>query len=45
MQRIKEEWRKRGNTILALALIRHLYNEGKISEHVYKKIQKEYQKK
>lgn len=27
--------------IIALALIRHLYNEGKISELVYKNIKKE----
>lgn len=33
-----------GNKILALALIRHLYNKGDISEHVYKNIKKEYQK-
>lgn len=36
---------KRENTILALALIRHLYHKGEISEHVYKNIKKEYQKK
>lgn len=34
---------KNGNTILALALIQHLYNKGAISEHVYKNIKKEYQ--
>lgn len=33
-----------GTTILALALIRHLYNKGDISEYVYKNIKKEYQK-
>ena len=36
---------RKGNIILALALIRHLYNKGEISEIVYKNIKKEYQKK
>lgn len=30
------------NIIMALALMKHLYNQGKISEKVYKKILKEY---
>lgn len=34
---------ERGKKILALALIKHLYNEGKISETVYENIKKEYQ--
>ena len=34
-----------GNILLALALIRHLYHKGKISECAYKNIKKEYQKK
>lgn len=37
--------RKKGNMIIALALMKHLYNEGKIPEHVYKNIKKEYIKK
>lgn len=32
------------NTILALALIKYLYNKGKISESVYKNIKREYRK-
>lgn len=34
---------ERGKKILALALIKHLYNEGKISKKVYENIKKEYQ--
>lgn len=37
-------WNKRGNLILAFALIRHLHNQGEISDHVYRNIKKEYQK-
>lgn len=33
------------NTMMALALMKHLYNEGKISENVYRKIVKKYGKK
>lgn len=32
-----------GNVILALALMRYLYNKGTISQHVYKNIKKEYE--
>lgn len=32
------------NTILALALIKYLYNKGEISESVYKNIKHEYRK-
>ncbi len=39
------KWKNKGNIILALALIRHLYHKGEISEYVYKNIKKEYQKK
>lgn len=37
------EKNKIGNTILALSLMRYLYNRGAISEYVYKNIKKEYQ--
>lgn len=33
------------NTTMALALMKHLYNQGKISEKVYKKILSQYEKK
>lgn len=33
------------NTTMALALMKHLYNQGKISEKVYKKILSQYGKK
>lgn len=33
------------NTTMALALMKHLYNQGKISEKVYKKILLQYEKK
>jgi len=33
------------NITMALALMKHLYNEGKISEKVYKKILSQYGKK
>lgn len=33
------------NTTMALALMKHLYNQGKISEKVYKKILSKYEKK
>ena len=33
---------KKNNIILALALIKHLYNKGDIPEHVYRNIKKEY---
>ncbi len=33
------------NTTMALALMRYLYNQGKISEKVYKKIVDNYSKK
>jgi len=33
------------NLIMALALMKHLYNQGKISEKVYKKILDKYEKK
>lgn len=33
------------NTTMALALMRYLYNQGKISEKVYKKILSQYGKK
>lgn len=33
------------NTTMALALMKHLYNQGKISEKVYKKIVSRYEKK
>lgn len=33
------------NTTMALALMRYLYNQGKISEKVYKKIVENYSKK
>ena len=36
---------KKNNIILALALIKHLYNKGDIPEHVYRNIKKEYEKK
>ena len=32
------------NTTMALALMRYLYNQGKISEKVYKKIVENYSK-
>ena len=33
------------NTTMALALMKHLFNQGKISEKVYKKILSKYEKK
>lgn len=33
------------NIIMALALMKHLFNQGKISEKVYKKILTQYEKK
>ena len=33
------------NTAMALALMRHLFNQGRISEKVYKKILAQYGKK
>lgn len=33
------------NTTMALALMKHLYNQGKISEKVYQKILSQYGKK
>lgn len=33
------------NTTMALALMKHLFNQGKISEKVYKKILTKYGKK
>lgn len=33
------------NTIMALALMKHLFNQGKISEKVYKKILAKYANK
>jgi hypothetical protein len=33
------------NLIMALALMKHLFNQGKISERVYKKICTQYGKK
>ena len=33
------------NLIMALSLMKHLYNQGKISEKVYKKILDKYEKK
>jgi hypothetical protein len=33
----------RANTVMALSLIRKLYEQGKISERVFKKIKKEYE--
>lgn len=33
------------NTTMALALIKHLFNQGKISKRVYKNILNEYGKK
>lgn len=37
--------REQINTTMALALMRYLYNQGKISEKVYKKILVQYGKK
>lgn len=45
MKENDEQLNGKGNVILALALIRHLYNKGDISEIVYKNIKKEYQGK
>jgi uncharacterized membrane protein len=45
MEKNKEEPTEKENMILALALIKHLYNKGDISEYVYKNIKKEYVKK
>lgn len=33
----------RANTVMALSLVRKLYEQGKISERVFKEIQKEYE--
>jgi len=33
------------NITMALALMKHLFNQGKISEKVYKKILSQYEKK
>lgn len=33
----------RANTVMALSLIRKLYEQGKISERVFMKIKKEYE--
>jgi len=33
----------RANTVMALSLIRKLYEQGNISERVFKKIKKEYE--
>lgn len=42
MEKIKRKEKDKNTVILALALITHLYNTGKISELVYKNIKKEY---
>lgn len=42
---MEKDVKERGKIILALALMKHLYKEGKISEGVYKNIKKEYQRK
>lgn len=39
---MKQKRKDKNTVILALALITHLYNTGKISETVYKNIKKEY---
>lgn len=39
---MKNQKEAKNTVILALALITHLYNTGKISETVYKNIKKEY---
>lgn len=39
---MKNRKEDKNTVILALALITHLYNTGKISETVYKNIKKEY---
>lgn len=39
------KWKNKGNIILALALIRHLYHKGDISEYVYKNIKKNIKKR
>ena len=43
MEEVKKN--ERGNIILALALMKHLYNQGKLAEHIYHNIKKEYEKK
>lgn len=44
-EKLKYEQKNKGNIIIALALMRYLYNKGDISEYVYNNIKKEYQKK
>ncbi len=43
MKEVKKN--ERGNLILALALIKHLHNSGKLPEHVYLNIKREYEPK